>query len=188
WVAALPAKGVSRARRRRGAQSGPERPAGPRFSSKPWSRPSSDERAVDQGGSALATDVVGRPYAEIFVQLLGGHLLHRARTRGGAWRRLGKCRRRRSMKSHVPLDLLDDLVDVPVEHGHRTEPLQIAERATGVGGAPAPLLVDRPQWQVGHQHDRGARRAAGNILLQPFELLVAHPPEDGGFEARLKFE
>src|SRR4029077_17835323 len=112
WVAALPAKGVSRARRRRGAQSGPERPAGPRFSSKPWSRPSSDERAVDQGGSALATDVVDRPYAEVFVQLLGGHLLHRARTRGGARGWLRECRRRRGMEGDVAFDLLDDLVDV----------------------------------------------------------------------------
>src|ERR1700722_2925423 len=66
------------------------------------------------------------------------------------------------------------------------EALQVSERAAGVRGAPAPLLVDRPQWQVGHQHDRRARGTAGNILLQPFELLVANLGEAGGFEAGLK--
>jgi len=75
------------------------------------------------------------------------------------------------MEGDVAFDLLDDLVDVPVEHGHRTEALQIAERPAGVRRAPAPLLVDRLQWQVGHQHDRRARGTAGNILFQPFELL-----------------
>jgi hypothetical protein len=33
------------------------------------------------------------------------------------------------MEGDVALDLLDDLMDVPVEDGHRTEALQTAERA-----------------------------------------------------------
>src|SRR5580704_6606411 len=149
---------------------------------------SGDKRAVGQRGSVLAADIVDRPYAEVFAQLIGGYLLHRTRSGSGARRRLRKCRRIRGMEGDVALDLLDDLVNVPVEHGHRAETLQIAERAAGVLGAPAPLLVDRPQWQVGHQYDRRARREPFDILLQPFELLVAELGEAGGFEAGLKLE
>ena len=69
----------------------------------------SAERAVDQGGSALAADVIDRPYAEGFVQFRGRHLLHRAGGRGATRRRLGKCRRCRGMEGDVALDFLDDL-------------------------------------------------------------------------------
>src|SRR5439155_22849147 len=103
---------------------------------------SSDERAVDQRGSALAADVVDRPDAEVFAQLIGGHLLHWPRSGSCAGRRLRKCRRIRGMEGDVALDLLNDLVDVAVEHGHRAEALHVAERAAGVLGSPAPLLVD----------------------------------------------
>src|SRR5215472_7580299 len=92
------------------------------------------------------------------------------------------------MEGDVALYLLDDLVDVPVEDSHRTEALHIAEGASGVRGAPTPRLVNRPQRQMGHQHDRRARRAASDILLQPFELLVADLGKAGGFKASLKFE
>ena len=76
----------------------------------------------------------------------------------------------------------------PLSTVTEAEALQIAERAAGVRGTPAPRFVDRPQWQVGHQHDRRARRTAFDILLQPFELFVADFGEAGGFEAGLKIK
>src|SRR5215469_7870205 len=39
-----------------------------------------------------------------------------------------------------------------------------------------------------HQHERRARRAVSDVLLQPFELLVAELGETGGFKAELKIE
>src|SRR5262249_49852474 len=88
----------------------------------------------------------------------------------------------------VALDFLLDLVDMTVEHGHRPEALQVAEGARSIFGAPSPILVDRPQWQMGEDYDRRARRAPGKILLHPFELLVAELGEAGGFEPRFEIE
>src|SRR5689334_252223 len=153
-----------------------------------WLYLSGDQRAVGEGGSALGADVVDRPDAEVLAQLVSRNILHRARCWSGARCRLRERRRIRGVEGDVALDLLDDLVDVAIEHGHRAEALQIAERAAGIRGTPAPLLVDRPQWQVGHQLDRRTGREPLDILLQPFELLVADLVEAGGFEAGLKFE
>src|ERR1700747_1400660 len=153
-----------------------------------WLYLSGDQRAVDQRGTALAADVVYCPYAEVFVQFLGRHLLHWAGSGSGARRRLRKCRRIRGMERDGAFDLLYDLVDVAVEPGHWAEALHITERAACVLGSPAPLFVDRPQWQVGHQHDRRTGREPFDILLQPFERLAADFGEAGGFEAGLKFE
>src|SRR5205085_5075502 len=144
-----------RPRRATGSSAGA---ATPDSWSSTWVYLSSDEHAVDQRGSALAADVVDRPDAEVFAQLIGGHLLHRTRSGSGAWCGLRKCRRIRGMEGDVALDLLDNLVYVPVEHGDRPEALHIAQRAACVLGSPAPLLVDRPQRQVGHQHDRRTGR------------------------------
>src|SRR5215472_5862728 len=79
---------------------------------------SSDEFTVDQGGRALAAHVVDGPDSEVLAQIGGRDFLHRARCRSGAGCGLWKCRRRRGMKGDIALDLLDDLVDVTVEHGH----------------------------------------------------------------------
>src|SRR3984893_17393112 len=92
------------------------------------------------------------------------------------------------MERDVALDLLHDLMDMAIEHSHRAKALQVAERAAGIFGPPSPFRVDRPQRQVGEDHDRGACRAAGNILLHPFELLVAEFGETGGFEAGFEIE
>src|SRR5271166_3279588 len=105
--------------------------------------PSRAERRFDKRERALAGDVVNRPHAQHRVQLLGRHL-HRPGSRSGARSRLWERRRPRSVERHVALDLLLDLVNVAVEHRYRAEPLQIAERARGVLGAPTPFLVDRP--------------------------------------------
>src|SRR5512143_3598395 len=61
----------------------------------------------------------------------------------------------RGMEGHVAFDLLHDLVDVAVEHGHRTEPLQHGERLHAVVGAPAPFGINRPERDMGEDDDRG---------------------------------
>src|SRR5262249_34555240 len=105
--------------------------------------PSSAERSFDHGEGALAVDVIDCPHSEHRMQLLGGHL-HWSGRGGGARRRLRECRRPCSMERDVPLDLLLDLMDVAVEHGHRTETLQIPERTGGILCTPSPFLVNRP--------------------------------------------
>src|SRR5664280_797800 len=64
-------------------------------------------------------------------------------------------------------------MDMTVEHGHRAEALHITERARAILGAPAPGRIDRPQRDMREHHDRRRGRAAFEIVLDPFELLVA---------------
>src|SRR5260370_25859273 len=89
------------------------------------------KRGFDDCERALAADVIDRPHAEHRVQLLGRHL-HRAGRGGASRRRLRGCVRARGMERPVALDLLLDLVNVAVQHGHRPETLQIAESAGSV--------------------------------------------------------
>ena len=44
-------------------------------------------------------------------------------------------------------------------------------------GAPAPLRVDRPERDVGEDHDRLARRPAAQVVLQPGKLRLAEMAE-----------
>lgn len=56
-------------------------------------------------------------------------------------------------------------------------------------GVPAVTVsVDGPQRQMGHDHDRRARRKMGDILLQPVELLVAKGRQSRRLEPRLEIE
>ena len=100
----------------------------------------------------------------------------------GAGRRLRERRRARGVEGDVALDLLHDLVDVAVEHGHRAEPLQVGERLRAVVRAPAPLRIDGPQRDVGEHHDRRARREPRHVVLEPLELLGAEVAEPAGLE------
>ena len=77
------------------------------------------------------------------------------------------------MEGDVALDLLHHLVDMPVQHGDRAELFQIGQCLCAVGGAPAPVLVHRPQRHMCEQHDRRAGGQVRHILLQPFKLVVA---------------
>ena len=86
------------------------------------------------------------------------------------------------MECDVAFDFLHDLVDVTVEHRHRSETLEIVERARRVFGAPAPGRIDAPQRNVREHDDRGRCRAALKVVLEPFELLVAEIPQASGLE------
>src|SRR5262249_49727095 len=71
-------------------------------------------------------------------------------------------------------------MDVTVEHGHRPEGLEGSEHA--LVGSPAPGWIDRQQWNVGEDDDRGRGGAALEVALQPFELLVAEIAQPTGLE------
>jgi len=51
----------------------------------------------------------------------------------------GERRRHRGVERDVALDLLHDLVDVTVEHGHRPEPREVGEGLRTVLGPPPPF-------------------------------------------------
>jgi hypothetical protein len=57
------------------------------------------------------------------------------------------------VEGNVAFDLLHNLVDVSVEHGYRSEALQIGECLGTVLGARTPLRIDDPQRNVGKDHD-----------------------------------
>ena len=77
------------------------------------------------------------------------------------------------MERDVAFDLLHHLMDVAVEHGHRTEALEHVECTRAVFSAPTPGRIDRPQRDVREQHDRRRGRAALEIGVEPGELVGA---------------
>ena len=65
----------------------------------------------------------------------------------------------------LPSIFLQDLVDVPVEHGDRAEALETGKRLRAVLGAPAPLGVDRSTAERGRRRRRRAAAEACDVLL-----------------------
>src|SRR5947207_11991834 len=86
-----------------------------------------------------------------------GQLIHRdlegARARAGTGGRLRIGGRPGRVERHVPFHLLNDLMNVPVQYGHRAETAQLAHEPIRVTRAPAPGLIDGPQRHVGKDHD-----------------------------------
>ena len=110
--------------------------------------------------------------AEHFAQLIIRHF-HRARRRGSAGRRLREGGRTRGVERDIAFHLLHHLVDVAVEHSHRTKLLEIRQRLGAILRAPTPVLIDGPERDVGEQDNRRRCRTALDVTLQPFELLGA---------------
>src|SRR5258708_17421527 len=139
------------------------------------------QRLVDDGKPLLSTLEGDVGDAENRAQLVVGDFQRSRRgRRTRRWLREG-CRPC-GVEGDVAFDLLHDLVNVAVEHRHRAEALEVVERARRVFGAPAPGWIDRPQRNVGKDDDRGRCRAALEVALQPFELLVAEIPQASGLE------
>ena len=115
------------------------------------------QRGVDDGERAATRNERHVRDAEHALELFRIDL---HRTRGGCGARCGlrKGGRHRGVKRHVALHLLHDLVNVAVQHGHRSEALEETERLLGVVRAPAPLRIDGPQRHVREEHDRRAAR------------------------------
>src|SRR6266446_6382268 len=139
------------------------------------------QRLVDDGKPLLSTLEGDVGDAENRAQLVVGDFQRSRRgRRTRRWLREGG--RHGCVKGDVALDLLHDLVDVAVEHRHRSEALEIVEGARRVFGAPAPGRIDAPQRDVREHDDRGRCRAALKVVLQPFELLVAEIAQAAGLE------
>src|SRR6202035_293108 len=79
----------------------------------------------------------------------------------------------RRVERHVAFDLLDQLMDVAVQHGDRAETLQQLKRPRTILGAPAPFLVDHLQRDMREEDDWRAVRFALQVGLEPCELLGA---------------
>src|SRR3954451_10713516 len=85
---------------------------------------SADQRLIDDGQRVSAANEIDGGDAEIFAEVTGSHL-HRPRRRSGAGGRLREGGRARGVERDIAFHLLHDLMDVPVEHRHRAEPLQV---------------------------------------------------------------
>src|SRR6266481_555361 len=129
----------------------------------------------------LATHVIHIGNAQDAAQLLGGHF-HRSWRRRLARLRLRERSRAGGVKRDISLDLLHGLVNMPVENGNRAELLQIRESLRTVFGSPTPFRVDRPQWDVRKDDNRGAGLEMLDVIFKPLELLVSQRAEPAGFQ------
>src|SRR3984893_14157094 len=139
------------------------------------------QRLVDDGKPLLSTLEGDVGDAENRAQLVVGDF-QRSRRGCRARRWLRKGGRPGGVECDVAFDLLHDLVNVAVEHRHRAEAFEVVERARRVFRAPSPGGIDRPQRNVREDDDRGRCRAALEVALQPFELLVAEIAQAAGLE------
>src|SRR5579863_5522241 len=139
------------------------------------------QRIVDEGERFVALrDRDGRQ-SKLAAELIGGNK-HRPGRRRATGSRLRERRRQRGVEGHVAFDLLRQLVDVAVEDGNRSEPLQQVERTAAVLGAPAPLLVEYLHRDMGEHDDWRAVRLALQVSLEPGELLGAEIAETAALQ------
>jgi len=68
------------------------------------------------------------------------------------------------MEGDIALHLLDDLVDMPVQHRHRTETAHQRHHLIGVTRAPAPGFVNGPHGHMREKHQWLAGGATGKIV------------------------
>src|SRR4029077_6846704 len=88
----------------------------------------------------------------------------------------------RGMERNLTFDLLHDLVNMAVQHGHGTETLDVRQSLFAVVGSPAPIRIGGPQWNMFKEHDRSAGRAALEIGLKPLQLVVTERPHASSFQ------
>src|SRR6516162_2791441 len=136
---------------------------------------------IDDGEPLLPTHEIYLGNPEQRTQLVVRDL-HRTRRGRGTGRWLRERGRHGGMEGDMAFNFLHHLMDVAVEHGDRAEPLQKFDGARAIVGAPAPLLIDGPQWNVGEHHDRRLRGFSLEIVRKPLKLLFAEIAEP----ARLK--
>src|SRR5437773_1777088 len=112
----------------------------------------SRKRRIDNRQRVLPLNVVHIRDSKYAFELLRRYF-HRSWRIRLARLRLRKRGRRRGMKRYVAFDLLHGLMNVPVEHRHRAELLQVGQRLRAVFRTPAPLRIHRPEWDVREYHD-----------------------------------
>jgi len=107
------------------------------------------QRPIHDGERSLSFDVINARQPQHGAQLVGRHVLDRAWRSGlprpGLWEGRGASR----VKRDVTFDFLHGLVDVAVQDRDGAEALEQAKCLARIFRAPAPLLVYRPQWNVG---------------------------------------
>src|SRR5579863_3021851 len=108
--------------------------------------------------------------AEDIAELVCGNL-HRSGRGRGAGRGLREGGGHGGVERDVAFDLLHDLMDVAVEHGDRAKAAQQRERLLAVGGAPSPGGINGPERDVREDGDWRAAFNAGEVALEPVELL-----------------
>jgi hypothetical protein len=86
------------------------------------------------------------------------------------------------VKSDIPFHLLHRLMDVAVQDGDGSKALQIGQRLGAIVGAPAPVGIDRPEWDMSEHYDRRAGGEPFHVVLQPLQLLLAERAESAGLE------
>src|ERR1700730_2574031 len=86
------------------------------------------------------------------------------------------------MERNVTFDLLHDLVNMAVQHGHRTETFDVRQGLLAVVGSPAPIWIDGPQRNVRKENNRRTGRAALEIVLKPLQLFVSQRTHTSGLQ------
>src|SRR5439155_26343627 len=73
-------------------------------------------------------------------------------------------------------------LNVPVEHSHGPKALQISQRALAIACGPAPLRIDRPEWNVRKDNNRRGRSEIFHVSFKPLELIVSELTQAAGLE------
>src|SRR5262249_21638737 len=115
-------------------------------------------------------------------QLVGRHVLDWSRGTGRAWFGLRKSSGTSGVKGHMALHLLHGLVDVAIQHRDRAKSLEVRQRLRAIGRAPTPFTVNGPEGHVGKNNDGRAAAQAGDIFLEPIELLRPKDTKAAGLE------
>src|SRR5262245_44752902 len=139
------------------------------------------ERCVGDGKGLVANPHRDAGDAEHGAKLICRHC-HWPWGRRRARDRLWEACRARGMEGDCSFRLLHDLMDVAVEHRHRAEAFRHVERLQAVTGAPTPVGINCPQWDMGEHHDRRRIRLVPDVVVEPRELLRSQPAESSGFE------
>ena len=82
----------------------------------------------------------------------------------------------------MAFDLLHHLMNVAVQHRDGPETFEMGKRAGAVVRAPPPLRVHRPQRDVREDDNWRAALQVFDVLLEPFQLIVAERTKSTGFE------
>src|SRR5690349_19463556 len=81
------------------------------------------------------------------------------------------------MEYDATLDFPHRLMDVTIKNRDRTETSQIIQRLRAVIRAPTPVGINLPERNVGEHDDGCFRRAAPQIIFEPFQLFAAERAE-----------
>src|SRR5438477_5109056 len=130
------------------------------------------EVRIDNRERRLALQILHAREAEHAPQFFSRHL-EGAGIRRRSRRRLRKSSRHGGMERHVTFYFLKHLVDVTVKHCHGAKALQVSKRSLAVACAPAPLRINRPEWDMRKHNNRRARSEILNVGLEPLKLLIA---------------